>query len=144
MRDIGIRVQRQIGSRFTIQIVNLKNLITKLEEPKCIFTAICHIKESVFILVFLVNCRHQSSCNRKICQDKCLGIVSRPYVIIYFTYQLEAECFWQRQIWPFLHWDWSSFGQRKQIGQQSNQLGRDTYVTNVTEINNGPVGSTYT
>ena len=74
MRDIGIRVQRlvictfQIGSRFTIQIVNLKNLITKLEEPKCIFTAICHIKESVFILVFLVNCRHQSSCNRKICQ----------------------------------------------------------------------------
>lgn len=34
------------------------------ECPKCVLPAVGHVKETIFILIFLVNCRQHSRCNK--------------------------------------------------------------------------------
>lgn len=48
--------------RFTFEI-----LISKLNEPKCVFSTVCHVEKSIFIFIFLINCRHQRSWKERRC-----------------------------------------------------------------------------
>ena len=51
-------------------------------DPKCVLTTVAHVKESIFILVFLIYSRHHGSCNNATSFGVTRSITGNVYKIL--------------------------------------------------------------